>query len=561
MPVTTVIVLDTTELATAMPADTGFPRADVENDFQRARRRQVLARLSQRLRREPDDVNLILPFDEVVAALGMTGERKLGLQVIKLDTVVGTVDSTRDFDRRFRPTSSRVRERWERLALAQRRGESIPPIDVYRIGELHFVVNGHHRVSIALAMGQKTIDAYVTEILTAVPARGIRRRGDLLYKSYERLFRSRVKLSAQAYSKITFSDPWGYAELGEAVEAWGFRLMQHEHKFYDRAEVSRRWFTEEFTPVVRLLHAADLVGSGTDADAYLTIARERYRLIRTHEWNDEVIEELQRQFRAPAGVSAAQEPWRCRRTGTAPRPTGTPTRLGTGTTARTRTPAPQQTRTGAPPRTRCGGAAAGGCGGRRLRLRCGGRARVLPGRRRLSLGGAPPPVSVGAADACEPESPRVRFWPVDGSKTCSFRASSQSSTFSPSVMRVAGSSLATTVSPVAPVSARPESRASSFSSATSTLPSSWVKYTYFSDPSDSTTSMEVGNVIPLPRMSSETSAGSSKSSGRIPTITSRPAPNLPSPAARCRRSGGSRIRCAGPPPPACRPGSSSRVSR
>ena len=158
----------------AMPADTGFPRADVENDFQRARRRQVLARLAQRLRREPDDVNLILPFDEVVAALGRTGERRLGLQEIKLDTVVGTVDSTRDFDRRFRPTSGRVRERWERLALAQRRGESIPPIDVYRVGDLHFVVDGHHRVSIALATGQKTIDAYVTEILTAVPAQGIR---------------------------------------------------------------------------------------------------------------------------------------------------------------------------------------------------------------------------------------------------------------------------------------------------------------------------------------------------------------------------------------------------
>jgi len=82
------------------------------------------------------------------------------------------------------------------------------------------------------------------------------------------------------------------------VEAWGFRLMQHEHKFYDRAEVSRRWFAEEFTPVVRMLHAAGLVGDGTDAEAYLTIARERYRLIRTHEWNDEVIEELQRKFRS-----------------------------------------------------------------------------------------------------------------------------------------------------------------------------------------------------------------------------------------------------------------------
>jgi hypothetical protein len=282
-----------------MPAETGFPRSDVENDFQRARRHQVLARLAQRLRREPDDVNLILPFDEVVAALGMKGERSLGLQTIRLDTVVGTVDSRRDFDRRFRPTSGRVRERWERLALAQRRGESIPPIDVYRVGDLHFVKDGHHRVSIALATGQTVIDAYVTEILTDVPPRGIRHRGDLLLKSYERMFRSRVPLPPQAYAKITFSDPWSYAELGEAVEAWGFRLMQHEHKFYDRTEVGRRWFNDEFTPVVRMLHAADLVGTATDAEAYLGVARERYRLMRTHEWNDEVIDRLRQQFRPP----------------------------------------------------------------------------------------------------------------------------------------------------------------------------------------------------------------------------------------------------------------------
>src|SRR5215475_9993186 len=280
----------------AMP-DTGFPRADVENDFMRARRRQALARLAQWLRRGPDDVNLILPFDEVVAALGMRGERRLGLQTIRLDTIVGTLDSGRDFDRRFRPTSGRVRERWERLALAQRRGEPIPPIDVYRIGELHFVKDGHHRVSIALAAGQTTIDAYVTEILTSVPARGITRRGDLLMKSYERMFRSRVPLSAQAYAKIKVTDPWSYAELGEAVEAWGFRLMQHEGAFYDRAEVARRWWEDEFTPVVRMLHAANLVGGCTDAEAYMGIARERYRLMRTHEWNDAVIEELKRQLR------------------------------------------------------------------------------------------------------------------------------------------------------------------------------------------------------------------------------------------------------------------------
>jgi hypothetical protein len=259
----------------------------------------VLARLAQRLRREPDDVNLILPFDEVVKALGRVGEQRRGLQTIRLDRIVGSVDSMRDFDRRFRPTSNRVRERWERLALAQRRGESIPPIDVYQVGDLYFVEDGHHRVSIALAMGQKVIDAYVTEVLTALPAKGIRHRSDLLFKSYEQLFRSRVRLPPEAYAKIRVSDPWSYAELSEAVEAWGFRLMQHEHKFCDRAEVSRRWFTEEYTPVVRILRSADLIGSNTDAEAYLIIATERYRLIRTHEWSDEVIEELQRQFRSP----------------------------------------------------------------------------------------------------------------------------------------------------------------------------------------------------------------------------------------------------------------------
>jgi hypothetical protein len=278
---------------------TGFPKADVENDFLRIRRRQVLARLAHRLRREPDDVNLVLPFDEVVAALGRRGEQNLGLQTIRLDTVVGTVDSGRDFDRRFRPTSSRVRERWERLALAQVRGEPIPPIDVYRVGELHFVKDGHHRVSIAIAHGEQTIEAYVTEVLTVVPARGIRRRGDLIMKDYERLFRSRVPLTPGQYAKISVSDPWTYAELGEAVEAWGFRYMQNEGKFLDREQVAARWFDDEYVPVVKMLRQADLLGRRTDAEAYLAVACERYRLIRLHQWTEDVIDRLRgrRDFR------------------------------------------------------------------------------------------------------------------------------------------------------------------------------------------------------------------------------------------------------------------------
>ena len=102
--------------------DTGSPPLDAQTDFSRARRRRVLERLAARLRREPADFHVILPFEEVVEALGSRGERRLGLQTVALDSIVGSVDRTRDFDRRFRPTSRRTRKRWERIATAARLG-------------------------------------------------------------------------------------------------------------------------------------------------------------------------------------------------------------------------------------------------------------------------------------------------------------------------------------------------------------------------------------------------------------------------------------------------------
>ena len=146
--------------------DTGFPRADVENDFLRARRRQFLTTLAHHLRRGRGDGNRLVRLDDVVCGL-VWRQRQLGLQTVQVDTIVGTAGSRRDFDRRFRPTSARVRSRWEGLALAIRRGAAVPPIEVYRVGHRHFVVDGHHRVSIAAATRQHQIDAYVTEVLTA----------------------------------------------------------------------------------------------------------------------------------------------------------------------------------------------------------------------------------------------------------------------------------------------------------------------------------------------------------------------------------------------------------
>ena len=272
---------------------TGFPAEDAQSDFARARRSRMLADLARRLRFEPDDVGYILPFEEVVEALGFVSEHDLGLRTVELDSIVGTVDRTKEFDRAFRPTSPRLRARWQRIAEAQRRGESFPPISVYRIGELHFVRDGHHRVSVARSLGRTEIDAYITEVQTRVgPSRNVR-ISDLPVKGHERLFRERVPLDARRRERIRPSDPWDYGKLAEGVEAWGFRAMQGRRQFMDRAEIARLWFDEDYEPVTAMLDEAELVERGeTETDAYVRVVTARYMLLRTHEWSDEVLERL-----------------------------------------------------------------------------------------------------------------------------------------------------------------------------------------------------------------------------------------------------------------------------
>jgi hypothetical protein len=278
--------------------DTGLTQQDAEDDFSAARRRASLARIRRVLRREPDDVDEILPFDEVVAALGRVGERRLGVQAIPVETVVGTVDRGRDFDRSFRPTSRRVRPRWERVARAARRGEPLPPISVYRVGRLHFVRDGHHRVSVARALGHAVIDADVVEVLTAAePTPGLR-AGELPLKSHERVFFERVPLAPGDRAEIRLSAPSDYARLAEGVEAWGFRHAQALGAHVDRPRVARDWLALEYRPIVAELRELGLIGRRKSPTlAYMRVASERWRLLRTHAWDDEVFQRLRRELR------------------------------------------------------------------------------------------------------------------------------------------------------------------------------------------------------------------------------------------------------------------------
>jgi hypothetical protein len=274
------------------PRSTGLAGADAQDDFLRARRRLALSRLRRWLRREPGDIDHILPFDEVVSALGRLQERDAGEAVVPVDAIVGTVDRARGFDRHFRPTTPQVRARWERIAAAMRRGEAMPPVDLYKVGEAYFVKDGHHRVSVARALGHDVINAHVVEVVTRVDAGRDLHRADLPLKSHERVFFERVPLGRQHRERVRPSDPWAFAQLAEGIEAWGWRWTQEHGQQMDRKELARRWYEEEYVPVVTLLRDAGMLGRGTEADAYIRVGADRYRLLRTHEWSEDVLTRL-----------------------------------------------------------------------------------------------------------------------------------------------------------------------------------------------------------------------------------------------------------------------------
>jgi hypothetical protein len=278
-----------------MVYDSGSPRVDAESDFMKVRRHQTLSALAARLRNDTDDVVQSMSFDEVVEALGRRGESYLGTKVIPLDAIVGSVDKVRDFDRRFRPTSGRSRERWERLSRASRTGEIIPPIDVYQVGDVYFVRDGHHRVSVARSLRLKVIEASVTAIETFLTPVDIGARSDLERKFWRRLMLERVPFTGQARAAVAVDDPFDYGVIAETVEAWAARTMHAEGAYMDKATMASRWYAEEFKPVVDMIEDAGVRGEDErPAAAYLRVAGERYRLIREHEWSTEVMDAVTR---------------------------------------------------------------------------------------------------------------------------------------------------------------------------------------------------------------------------------------------------------------------------
>src|ERR1044071_5982279 len=131
-------------------------------DFQSARQRagmeEVLARISGKS-------NELLSYDEVAQKLRLRARSDAGIQSIPIDAIVGSVGRYSDFTRTFLPRSNQDRERWARVKAAfMDPNQALPPIEVYKVGDLYFVQDGNHRVSIAKQEGFTTIEAHVIEV-------------------------------------------------------------------------------------------------------------------------------------------------------------------------------------------------------------------------------------------------------------------------------------------------------------------------------------------------------------------------------------------------------------
>lgn len=284
---------------------TGQPREDAKIAFDRERRRRALSRLASRMRFEADDVSHMLPFEEVVAALGATSRASAGEQVIPLDAIVGTVDRRRDeFDRSFRP-SPNTRGRWERIAEARKRGEAMPPIDVFKIGDLYFVQDGHHRVSVARAMGDKDINANVVEVRTKLGAGRELQLRDLPLKAHERVFHERVPLPPPERDRIQLSDEWRYAQLANLIESWGYRVSLERGRVMERRELAITWFKEEYEPMVAMLREAAIGGGGTETERYLRVSMLRFLLLQNWDFTEDLAERLAGEVKHPSKAAEA----------------------------------------------------------------------------------------------------------------------------------------------------------------------------------------------------------------------------------------------------------------
>ena len=254
-------------------------KSRADSDLKSAMRKAWFHNILAWLRGEEND---LLPF-EAVKHLHPTGERYIGLQVISVDKIIGSVDRYRDFDDAFLPKAEHLSERWSNIRRLKLEGKELPPIQVYKVGETFFVKDGNHRVSVAHTDGQKFIDAEVIELDVAIPPEKGDEIKDFIIKGELAQFLEVTKLDSvhPNHLEIRFTTPGRYDMLLDHIAKRQYYMGLNLKRDIAFEEAVSSWYERLYTRMIeeiRSAHALDKFPLRTEADLYLWMMDHRYYL-------------------------------------------------------------------------------------------------------------------------------------------------------------------------------------------------------------------------------------------------------------------------------------------
>jgi len=268
------------------------------SDFERAFRKGYWRKIVSWLKGE--NISL-LPFEEVREYIPLRGQHYVGLRQVPIDQIVGSVGRYRDFDRAFLPTQKRTKGRWVNIDMAHYQDVDLPPVDLIKMGEIYFVRDGNHRVSVARERGQEYIDAYVTEIDVPVSLTPDLEREDLHQKGEYASFLEKTALDKlRPESDIELTLAGEYERMLEHINVHRWYLGEQRGGEVDWSEAVASWYDNVYLPLVKTIREQEILAhfpGRTEGDLYLWVIeyqwylREAYRDVFS-------IEEAARQFQA-----------------------------------------------------------------------------------------------------------------------------------------------------------------------------------------------------------------------------------------------------------------------
>lgn len=248
-------------------------------DFRRARSRATLEEIMARLSGKSAQ---LFCYEDVRQNLRATNATSRGLQEIPTDAIVGSVGRCTDFTRSFLPRKDSDRARWAKVELAMTDLRGLPPIEVYQIDQVYFVLDGNHRVSIARQLGAAYIQAYVTQVHTKLSLSPDDAPDDLIVKAEYAEFLDRTHLDElRPDVDLSVSVPGQYRELEEHIAAHHYLMEAGETGEIPYQEAVAQWHDTVYLPVVQTIREKGILRdfpNRTETDLYLWIAKHRAEL-------------------------------------------------------------------------------------------------------------------------------------------------------------------------------------------------------------------------------------------------------------------------------------------